>query len=252
MLRPPARVLLAPVLTVVALLTAAACAPGQAGRVTEAAASPSAARPSAPAFASPASALTQEQAQKALLTEADLGPAWGPTQGAATWRDGVLKAWTEMPECQRLLEALYTDEPLGAPSGAHAVVAFDDRYGEAQLRHQVLALRAEDVDRALAWLGTLPRTCPRFTATTTRSGVQNVQVMDLALPDVGDARQGLRVTFTGVSAALTVDVAVVRLGDDAVVLTTGTLGTPPEDTAESLRRGVDRLMEVRNQERLQA
>lgn len=252
MLRPPARVLLASVLAALALPAAAACAPGPAGRVAEAAASPSATRPTAPDSASPASTLTQEQAQKALLTEADLGPAWGPTQGAATWRDGVLKAWTETPECQRLLEALYTEEPLGAPSGTHAVAAFDDRYGGAQLRHQVLALRAEDVDRALAWLGTLPQTCSRFTATTTRSGVQNIQVMDLALPEVGDARRGLRVTFTGASGTLTFDLAAVRLGDDAVVLTTGTLGTLPGDAAESLRKSVDRLTEVRSQERLQA
>lgn len=252
MLRPPARVLPAPVLAAVALLTAAACASGQAGRVAEVAVPPSAVRPAAPVSASPAAALTQEQAEEALLTEADLGPAWGPTQGAATWRDGVLKAQTQMPECQRLLEALYTDEPLGTPSGAHAVVAFDDSHGRAQLRHQVLALRASDVDQALTWLGSLPQTCPRFAATTTRSGVQDVQVADLPLPDVGDARQGLRVTFTGASATLVLDVAAVRLGDDAVVLTTGTLGVPMEDTAEPLRRGVDRLTEVHNKERVQA
>jgi hypothetical protein len=255
MLRPPARVLPAPVLAALALLTAAACTSGQSGRAAEAAASPSTptARPAAPVSVPPTAALTQEQAQEALLTEADLGPAWAPTQGAAIWRDGVLKARTEVPDCQSLLDALYADEPLGAPTGAHAVAAFDDGDDEAQLRHQVFALRAADVDRALAWLGTLPQTCARFTATTVRSGVQDVQVTDLALPDVGDARQGLRVTFTGDLATLTLDVAAVRLGDDAITLTAGALGTPPEDTVtESLLLSTDRLTTVHHQERVQA
>ncbi|WP_073950760.1 hypothetical protein [Streptomyces kebangsaanensis] len=253
MFRPPARVLPVSVLAAVTLLTAAACTSGRSGRAAEVPASPSVARPAAPASVPPTAALTQEQAQKALLTEADLGPVWAPTQGAATWRDGVLKARTETPDCQRLLDALYADEPLGAPSGAHAVAAFDNGDDEAQLRYQVLALRAADVDRALAWLGSLPRTCPGFTATTTPSGVRDVRVTGLALPDVGDARQGLRVTFTDDSATLTLDVAAVRLGDDAIVLTTGALGTPPEDTtAESLLLGTDRLTTVHHQERVQA
>ncbi len=253
MFRPPARVLPAPVLAAVALLTAAACTSGQAGRAAETAASPSVARPAAPASVPPTAALTQEQAQKALLTEADLGPAWAPTQGAATWRDGVLKARAEVPDCQRLLDALYADEPLGAPSGAHAVAAFDDADDEAQLRHHVLALRAADVDRALNWLKSLPRTCADFTATTTRSGVQDVRVTGLALPEVGDARQGLRVTFTDDSSILTLDVAAVRLGDDAVTITTGALGTPPENTTtESLFLVTDRLTTVHHQERTQA
>ncbi|WP_112466990.1 hypothetical protein [Streptomyces triticisoli] len=253
--RPPARVLPASVLAALVLLTAAACTSGRSGRAAETAASPSVTRPAAPAPVSvpPTTALTQEQAQEALLTEADLGPVWAPTQGAATWRDGVLKAQTEVPDCQRLLDALYADEPLGAPSGAHAVAAFDDGDDEAQLRHQVFALRAADADRALAWLRTLPQTCARFMATTVRSGLQDVQVTDLALPEVGDARQGLRVTFTGDLATLTLDVAAVRLGDDAITLTTGALGTPPEDTTtESLLLSTDRLTTVHHQERAQA
>jgi hypothetical protein len=253
MFRPPARVLPVSVLAAVTLLAAAACTSGRSGRVAETTTSPSATRPAAPASVPPTTELTQEQAQAALLTEADLDPVWAPTQGAATWRDGVLKARTEAPECQRLLDALYADEPLGALSGAHAVAAFDDGDDEAQLRYQVFALRAPDADRALAWLGSLPQTCPDFTATTTASGVQDVRVTDLALPDVGDARQGLRVTFTGDSATLTLDVAAVRLGDDAITLTTGALGTPPEDTTtESLLLGTDRLATVHHQERAQA
>ncbi|PZG78717.1 hypothetical protein C1I97_36450 [Streptomyces sp. NTH33] len=253
MLRPPARVLPVSVLAALALLTAAACTSGRSGRAVETVTSPSAARPAAPASVPPSAALTQEQAQEALLTEADLDPVWAPTQEVATWRDGVLKARTEVPDCQRLLDALYADEPLGAPSGARAVAAFDDGDDEAQLRYQVLAVRAPDADRALAWLGSLPQTCPGFTATTTRSGVQDVRVTGLALPDVGDARQGLRVTFTGDSATLTLDVAAVRIGDDAITLTTGALGTPPENTVtESLPLGTDRLTAVHHQERVQA
>ncbi|MFF4758923.1 hypothetical protein [Streptomyces sp. NPDC001292] len=251
----PARVLAACALCAAALLTEAACTTGQSGRAVHAPA-PVATRPPGPAAAAPAAALTQDQAQAAMLTEADLGTAWAPTQGAATWRDGMLKAQADTPECGRLLDALYTEEPFGAPSGAHAVAAYDNGDDEAQLRHQVLALRAPDVDRTLTWLRTMPQTCRGFTATATNSDVLDVRVADLALPNAGDARQGLRLTLTAESfeedtlTTLTLDLATVRVGDDAIVLTTGALGTPPEDTtARAVQRGVDRLTEVHRKAR---
>lgn len=40
------------------------------------------------------STLTDEQARAALLTQSDLGAPWTATQGAATWRDQLLKATT--------------------------------------------------------------------------------------------------------------------------------------------------------------
>ncbi|MFD4955002.1 MULTISPECIES: hypothetical protein [unclassified Streptomyces] len=254
MSRTPAHVLAASALCAAALLTGAACTPGQSGRTVHAPAPPATRRPG-PAAAAPAAALTEDQARAALLTQADLGAGWAPTQGAATWRDGMLKAQADNSECGRLLDALYTEEPFGAPSGAHAVAAYDDGENEAQLRHQVLALHAPDVDRVLAWLRTMPQTCADFSARTTNSGVLDVRVANLALPDTGDARQGLRLTLTDESTAdtLTVDLATVRVGDDAIVLTNGTLGRPvPNATEQAVQHAVDRLTTVQRKARAQA
>ncbi|MFI2641479.1 hypothetical protein [Streptomyces sp. NPDC018610] len=254
------RLLPAAVLCAAALLTAAACSSGGSGRDADAAATEAGAatRPAAPVSPSAAAMLTAAQAQDALLGESDLGAPWGPTEGAATWRDGVLKARTDLTGCQRLLDALYADEPLGTPTGTRAVAAFDDGDDQAQLRYQVLSLHAADVDRSLAWLRTLPQGCAQFTASTTSAGEQEVRVGELALPKVGDARQGLRVTFTGESddgdtTTLTLDVVVVRVGDDAIVLTDGAVGAVPPDTASrALALGVQRLADVRHQARVQA
>ncbi|MGW3509920.1 hypothetical protein [Streptomyces sp. NPDC000994] len=249
MSRTPARVLAASALCAAVLLTEAACTAGQSGRTVHASA-PAATRRPGPAAAVPDAALTPDQARTALLTEADLGSRWAPTQGAATWRDGVLKARADTTECGRLLDALYTEEPFGTPSGTHAVAAYDDSDDGAQLRHQVLALRAPDVDRTLAWLKNMPQTCANFTASATKSDFLDVRVADLALPNVGDARQGLRLTFTAESyedtlSTLTLDLATVRVGDDAIVLTTGTLGAPLRDTTEqAVQHAVDRLTAV--------
>ncbi|MEU6481684.1 hypothetical protein ABZ858_33365 [Streptomyces sp. NPDC047017] len=195
----------------------------------------------------------------------------------ATWRDGILKARTDAaPDCRRLLDALYADQPLGAPTGTYAVAGFDDGDDQAQLRHQVLSLRPADVDRTLAWLRTLPKTCARFTATTPGAGKQDVQVSELALPALGDARQGLRITFTappgtsedaddpdgdgdgdgpdgGTAPALTLDVAAVRVGGDAFALTDGAPGDLASDAAvAAARRGADRLTAVQHGARVQA
>ena len=262
-----------------ALLTAAACSGVGSGSVTAddpaGAELPPVASPSAPApTASPNGPvpLTAAQAGAALVTDSDLGAPWTPTQGAATWRDGLLKATanTASPDCQRLLDALYADEILGEPSSPGAVVTLDDPADQAQLRYQVAAHRAADVDRTLGWLRTLPRTCGRFTATTTRAGVQDVQVSEEQVPQVGDAREGLRVTLTGGGAGnadtgnadtgggnadagvgagvLTLDIAAVRVGDDAITVTTGGPGAvPPTATQTALQLGAQRLTEARRQ-----
>lgn len=279
-----------------ALLTAAACSGVGSGSVTAddpRAEPPTPASPTAPTGPVP---LTVAQAGAALVTEADLGAPWTPTQGAATWRDGLLKATANAasPDCQRLLDALYADEILGEPSAPAAVVALDDPADRAQLRYQVAAHRAADVDRTLGWLRTLPRTCGRFTATTSRGGVQEVQVGEEQLPQVGDARQGLRVTLTGAgggnaaaagnahpagvdgaagnggsagsggnagnggavdgngdavgNGVLTLDVAAVRLGGDAITVTTGGLGTvPPAATQTAVLLGAQHVTQARRQ-----
>ncbi|MFJ8113717.1 hypothetical protein [Streptomyces sp. NPDC096132] len=215
---------------------------------------------SKPAAPSTPPVLTDTQAQAALITDTDLGAPWIPTQGAATWRDGLLKASTPVAECQKLLDALYTDELFGAP--ARAVVGLDDPDRSAQLRYQLTGKGPADADRTLAWLRSLPQKCARFTARAGQDIVEDVQVTDLPLPEVGDARQGLRVSLTlwgtaednadGEPTVLVLDVAAVRAGEDAFALTNGALDdVPNEATQAAVQLGVRRLEDVRKQGRVQ-
>ncbi|CAL9520878.1 hypothetical protein [Streptomyces griseomycini] len=260
-----ARALLASALSVTALLTTAACSAG--GRETALplpapyTSSEAPSSSAAPAVEQPTPApvppvLSEEQVRAALITEADLGEPWVPTRGAATWRDGVLKATTRNADCRRLLDALYTEELFGAPTGPHAVVALDDSYNDSQLRYQVSAHRPADVDRVLAWLGTLPEKCERFTATSARAGVQDVEVEELPLPEAGDARLALRVTMAGETADgeptnLTVDVAAVRVGENTITLTNGGFGAVLYEVTRAVAGlGADRLSEIGRQARV--
>ncbi|MEU5532040.1 hypothetical protein [Streptomyces sp. NPDC020362] len=202
-----------------------------------------------------AAALTDGQARAALLTESDLGAPWSATRGAATWRDGLLKATTSAGECQRLLDTLYADELLGGP--ARVAAGLDDTDTDAQLRYQIGARRPADVDAELNWLRTMPVQCARFTAATETGQVEDVQVGDAPLPEVGDARQGLRVsvattTDDGQEIVLTLDVAAVRVGQDAFALTNGGLGDVQNDaTQAAVQMGALRLADVRRQGRAQ-
>ncbi|GGX14726.1 hypothetical protein [Streptomyces lomondensis] len=260
MSHPPAaaRALLASALSVTALPATAGCSIEGEPRPRWFSASASAA--ASPAVEQPAgsgAALTEAQAQAALITAADLGEPWGPTRGARTWRDGLLKATTEDRECQRLLDALYTEEVFGAPRGPHATSAFDDADSDAQVRYQIAAHPPADVDRTLDWLKSLPGRCGQFTAATTRGGVQGVEVRDLPLPPVGDARQALRVTLAGETedgelTYLTMDLAAARVGEETVVLTHAGLGEVyAEVTQQAVRLGAERLTEIRKQARAQ-
>lgn len=260
MTAPPARThLTASVLALCTLLGATACSALSAPPTAkQAPIVPTTSAPAKSPSASPAAAgLTAAQAQAALVTDADLGEPWTPTQGAATWRDGLLKAKTEKPDCQRLLDALYADALFGADTRPRAVAGLDDEWNEAQLRYQVVERKSADVDRTLAWLKTLPKKCGRFAATTVAGGVQDVQVADAGLPEVGDGRQGLQLTMTGESpdgepTTLTLDVAAVRVGDDAISLTNGGLGDVMTDaTQTAVQLGTERLKEIRKQARAQ-
>ncbi|MFJ4629318.1 hypothetical protein [Streptomyces sp. NPDC088847] len=257
MTRTPARVLLA-VIAAAGTLTTAGCANEAILHKVTTAPSPSAVRTPA-AHASPATApvLTPAQAQSALITDADLGAPWTPTQGTATWRDSLLKAKTNIPDCQRLLDALYADELLGTPATTQAVTTLDDPDDDAQLRYQVAAFPQADVNRTLDWLRTLPQKCANFTATTTRSGTQTIQVTEATLPEVGDAREALHLTLTGTTpegdqSTLTLDTAAVRVGDDTITLTNGGLGTVPADAMQqAVQTGTQRLTDVQKQGRVQ-
>ncbi|MFF7641572.1 hypothetical protein [Streptomyces canus] len=219
---------------------------------------PSSAPPRSPK-ASPAasSVLTEAMAQAALVTDADLGEPWTPSQGVATWHDGVLKAKADRRECQRLLDALYADEVFGADAQARAVVGMDDVWNEAQMRYQVLARPPAEIDRTLAWLKSLPSKCGQFAATTATGAVLGVQVAEMPLPEAGDARQGLRVLLTGQSpdgapTTLTLEVAALRVGEDAISVTNGGFGDVQTDaTQTAVQLGAERLTQVRKQGRVQ-
>ncbi|WP_399886752.1 hypothetical protein ACGH7X_19990 [Streptomyces sp. BBFR51] len=270
---PAARPLLAAALSAALALTAAACAAGGREADRPAGTAPPTARSPA-ALPSPAlpPVLTRGQARAALITEADLGEAWEPTRGAATWRDEVLKATAEGSDCRRLLDVLYTEDLFGAATAPRATAALDDADGGAQLHYRVTSSRAGDIDATLAWLGTLPDTCGRFEARATRGTTRDVRVTGVTLPEAGDARQGLRVTVSGAAAGsgdawdadgsgdsgnsgdtvLTVDLVAVRVGDDAISLTNGTLGEAADDaTRAAVEVGTRRLTEVRRQGRAQ-
>ena len=262
MTRSPARVLLlASALSAGTLLTTASCANEAILHKVTTAPSPSAVRTPPAAHASPAAApvLTTAQAQAALITDADLGAPWTPTQGTATWRDTLLKAKAKAtaPDCQRLLDALYADELLGTPATTQAATTLDDTDDEAQLRYQVAAFKPADVNRTMTWLTSLPQKCANFTATTTRSGTQTVQVTAATLPTVGDAREGLHLTLTGTTpegdqTTLTLDTAAVRVGDDTITVTNGGLGNVPVDAlGRALEIGAQRLTDVQKQGRVQ-
>ncbi|MEU9920557.1 hypothetical protein AB0H51_04405 [Streptomyces griseoluteus] len=203
-------------------------------------------------------ALTNAQAQAALVTESDLGSPWAAADSIATWRDGLLKATSEVAECQRLLDALYSDQVLGAPG--RVAVALDDPGTGAQLRYQIGARGPSDVDADLKWLGEMPAKCARFTATTQTGWTEDVQVSDLPLPEVGDKRQGLRLTLTATDPEnpdaeeqdLTVELAAARVGADAFALTNGGQGDVPNDaTQAAVQIGALRLADVRRQGRAQ-
>ncbi|MFE1235363.1 hypothetical protein [Streptomyces tendae] len=266
------RPLRAAALAAVLALAASACVGG--GRGTEGPVGP--VPPTAPSPAVLPSAelppvLTRGQARAALVGADDLGETWEPTRGAATWRDELLKATAERPDCRRLLDVLYTEELFGtgAATAPRATAALDDVDGGAQLHYRVTSYRATDLDRTLAWLGTLPDTCGRFEARDAHGAARDVRVAGLTLPEAGDARRGLRVTVgdtapddgedtrtdTGTDTGggiLTVDLVAVRVGDDAISLTNGTLGAPADDaTRTCVEVGAARLTEARRQGRAQ-
>ncbi|MBK6013634.1 hypothetical protein [Streptomyces sp. MBT53] len=259
----PVRVL-ATALAAGTLLTCAACSGGSGGAggdsASDVAASPLAAQSP---LASPrtgksaAPALTAAGAKAALITEADLEDNWTQVKDAATWGDklvigkvdvgALLTAKTNAADCQKLLDALYGDDLLGKPSGASALTGFEQ--SESRLLYQVAAYDRARLGTSLNWLKTLPVKCDQFTATDSKGGRRTVQVIENEVPAVGDARQGLQVTVTSTGAAqpttLTLELAVVRVGTDAITVTSGGLGGTESDTTEAaVRQGTSHLKDV--------
>jgi hypothetical protein len=247
---------LVPALAAAALLTTAGCSADDGGGSraaagdTAASASPVAGKaPSPSPSVTVARTLTEAQVKSALITDKDLGGDWTPTQGAATWRDALLKGKADVADCQRLLDGLYAEDLLGEPAGARAVTGLDDTDDGTQVRYQVGAYDRAALDASLAWLKTVPGKCGEFTATDVRGGELSVQVVASPLPGVGEARESLRVTVYGESGGanskLSLDFAAVRVGDSALSVTNGGLdGVIAESTQQAAQLGTQRLQDV--------
>ncbi|MEU4145833.1 hypothetical protein [Streptomyces parvulus] len=250
-----------------ALLTTAACSDGAggSGAARDAAAeragtaSPAGRAPAAQPTGSPSTrpALTESGAKAALLTEGDLEGDWNQVQDADKWRDQLLvgevdvsdflTAKTDASDCQELLDGLYGEKLLGEPSGPSAVTGFEQ--GDSRLLDQVADYDRAGLDDRLEWMASLPQKCDQFTATDSGGEKRTVQVTEASVPDVGDAREGLRVTVQGTSdgspATLSLDVAVVRVGTSALAVTGGGLDGDQADAVEQgVRQGTDRLKTV--------
>jgi hypothetical protein len=251
----PCRVLFAVLGTGVLMCTSAGCLQSPQETVPRSHSSTAAPSPSptasAPASPTPAAgpAFTEAQAKGALLRKGDLGRTWAGSQGAATWRDGVLKGKADPAECQELVDALYAEDLLGEPSGARAVVAFDDDEYGSQVRYQVGAYKQDEVDAKIGHLAELTGKCRKFTVTTVRDKTYDIKVRAVDLPGIGDARQALRLTvgrgYDGDGAALTLDVAALRVGDGAALLTHGGLyGLNTDITQKAVQHAAQRLQDV--------
>ncbi|WP_371667952.1 hypothetical protein OG985_10100 [Streptomyces sp. NBC_00289] len=246
--------LLASALTAGALLITAACSDdGDGGSGSaDVTGSPSADSPAAASGA----ALTEAGAQAALVTEADLEDDWSKVTDAATWRDKLLvgtvdvadflTAKADAADCQKLLDSLHGEDLLGKPSGASALTGFEQ--GDSRLLYQVAAYDRAALDDSFTWLKSLPTECDSFTVTDGKDK-RTVEVIETSLPEEGDARQGLRVTVRGTvdgaPTTLTLDVAAVRVGSDALTVTAGGLdGDESDSTKQAAKLGTQRLKDV--------
>ncbi|KJK39341.1 lipoprotein [Streptomyces variegatus] len=207
---------------------------------------------------SPTATLSTDGARTALITEADIEDDWTQVKDteAENWHDSLLigtvdvsdflTAKAQASDCQRLLDSLFDDDLLGRPSGASELRGFEE--GDSRLLYQVASYDRTDPQDSLNWMGTLPDKCDQFTVTDGNEQ-RTVQVIGIPLPKAGDARQGLRVTVQGSAggdaATLTLDVAAVRVGDDAITVTAGGLDGDENDSVEqAVREGAQRLKDV--------
>ncbi|WP_405968780.1 hypothetical protein OG613_36010 [Streptomyces sp. NBC_00015] len=251
--------MLAVALAVGTLLATAACSDdGDDSASTDSSTAPSSAG-GRTATASPSiTPLTSAGAQTALITEGDLEDNWTQVKTAASWRNRMLVGTvdaaqfltgkTQAADCQRLLDGLYDEDLLGPPPGPSALTGFTE--GNSRLLYQVAAYQPASLDQSFDWLKTLPTACDQFNAVASDGSTRTVQVVEASLPKSGDARQGLTVTVAGPSGGtpvtLTMDVAVVRVGDDAITVTNGgSDGADHDSTEDAVSHGTTRLKDVR-------
>ncbi|MEU3556257.1 hypothetical protein [Streptomyces fragilis] len=208
---------------------------------------------------SPSATLTEDGARLALITEAQIEDAWTQVEPATarSWRDSLLlgdvdaaqfvTGKADVADCQRLTDALFDETLLGRPSGASALTGFQE--GDSRLLYQVATYDRKTLDDSMRWLKTLPQRCDSFTLTGEGGGKRTVEVVETSLPDEGDARQGLTVTVRGEEdggpVTLTLAVAVVRVGTNAITVTQGGVdGARASTTRSAVQQGTQRLEEV--------
>ncbi|MFF7558650.1 hypothetical protein ACFZB4_01600 [Streptomyces pseudovenezuelae] len=253
--RPPRPLrVLAPALAAGVLLTTAGCSDGEDSGPDRTETTRISSSPLAQASAAP---LTAAGARAALVTEADLEDDWTQVKNAANWHDSLLVGKVDVADfitgkadaadCQKLLDRLYDDDLLGKPSGASALTGFVE--GDSRLLYQVAAYDRAGLDKTFAWLKSLPVKCDQFTVKDTSGAQRTVQVTERSLPKEGDARQGLRVMMQGTSGGspttLTLDVAALQVGTDAISLTNGGLdGVDGDTTEQAAKLGTARLEDV--------
>ncbi|MEV2218019.1 hypothetical protein AB0H86_42460 [Streptomyces sp. NPDC050997] len=261
----PAVRFLASALAAGVLLTTSACSDDDSGgQGSDVVASPAAdgSRAASPLVAksptpSAGDGLTDAGARAALITEADIEGDWTKVADAASWRDKLLvgtvdvadflTAKADAADCQKLLDSLYDEDLLGKPSGASALTGFEE--GDSRLLYQVAAYDRAALDDSLDWLKSLPTKCDEFTATDSAGDKRTVQVTENPVPKEGDVRQGLLVvvqgTADGTPTTLTLDVAVVRVGADAITVTGGGPAGGEGDSVErAVQQGTPRLKDV--------
>ncbi|MFF6911345.1 hypothetical protein [Streptomyces sp. NPDC012466] len=260
MTRRPSRLVrvLSPALAASTLLATAACSDDggtDGARVPGVTASQAAAQRQTP---SPTATLSTDGARTALITEADIEDDWTQVKDteAKSWHDSLLigtvdvsdflTAKAQAADCRRLLDSLFDDDLLGRPSGASELRGFQQ--GDSRLLYQVASYDRTDPQDSLTWMATLPEKCDQFTVTDGKEQ-RTVQVIGISLPKVGDARQGLRVTVRGSTggdeATLTLDVAAVRVGNDAITVTAGGLdGDENDSVQQAVQQGTQRLKDV--------
>ncbi|WP_448321206.1 hypothetical protein [Streptomyces sp. CO7] len=208
---------------------------------------------------SPSPTLTEDGARHALITAAQIEDDWTQvtTSTARSWRDSLLvgevdaaqflTGKADAAECQRMTDALFDETLLGRPSGASALAGFEE--GDSRLLYQVATYDPKTLDDSMQWLKTLPQSCDRFTLTGDDGGKRTVEVVETAIPKEGDARQGLTVTVQGDEdgnpVTLTLAIAVVRVGTNAITVTQGGVsGAKTSTTDSAVRQGTPRLQEV--------
>ncbi|MGW1030173.1 hypothetical protein ACWD4J_42115 [Streptomyces sp. NPDC002577] len=231
----------AAVLAAAALMATAACSGDRAVSVVAA--------PTAPAPT--AAALTDAQADIALIGASDLGSPWEETDEDAA-HEALLEGKVDgNQDCQKFLDRLADGDLLGGKTSADASRVFYNSANESYLDYEVAAYKKQaDVRKEMDWLKKLPQTCDQFTAKVGPTKADaTVQVIDFELPDTGDDRIGLHTTLTtnvdGENATLALDSAAVLNGPNGITFTNGGLqGAQRTATEQAATLGSQRLQQV--------